>query len=542
MRAVWKTTSPAWESPDTDTSQATGRPRRYLALWLPFLSTERARRAMSRPHNDGPDDRPFVLLEKDRGALRIAAVDRLAARAGLAVGMALTEARALAPNLETAQADPEADTGLLRILCDICDMFTPLVALQGRHGLILDITGCAHLFGGERNMFQRVRRRLAGLGLTSCAAIAGTPHSASAFARYRRDTIAPLGEDEDIAKALPIAALDQDPETTLALRRAGFRTLGDLADRPSAMLTARFGAGLPNALGRILGREDICITPLRPAPGIMAEQHFAEPLGLMESLLGVLERLTQEIAGALERRGAGGRAFEASFFRSDGAVRRITVETAQATREPPSLMRLIRLKLEGLSDPLDPGFGFDALRLCVLRSEPLAERQSTWMGGTAREDGIDEIASLVDRLMARFGRENVRRFIARDTHDPVLAGGTAPYVSSGPPAPFPELEPGQPPARPLTLFAQPQWIEVMAEVPDSPPLRFRWRRILHEVARAEGPERIAPEWWRERHHARATRDYYRVEDARGHRFWIFREGLYGESDARLRWFIHGLFA
>jgi len=501
---------------------------------------------MNSPTRNERDERPFVLVEKDRGALRIAALDRVAAGIGLRIGMALTEARALWPNLEVAEANNEADTDFLRRASDLCDMFTPLVALHGRDGLILDITGCAHLFGGEEAMLGRARRRLAGLGFTTWAAMADTPDAAWAFARYRRNRIAAPGEEKIHARALPITALDQPIETTLALSRAGFRILADLADRPSHLLTARFGAGLSHALRRVLGHEDIRITPLRPAPLIVAERHFAEPLAHVESLLGALERLAQDIVEALERRGAGGRAFEASFFRSDGAVRRVMIETAQGTRDPAVLMRLLRLRIDTLTDPLDPGFGFDALRLAVHRSEPLDAQQSTLEGGTAPAEEAGEIAALVDRLTVRFGRENVRRFVGRDTHDPVRAGGSVPYLSGHAAAPFPAPEPGQPPARPLTLFEYPHLIEVLAEVPDSPPLRFRWRRVLHEVRLAEGPERIAPEWWREASgggdRPPATRDYYRIEDANGHRFWIFREGLYEDSTARPRWFMHGLFA
>lgn len=539
MGNVLKTASPM-EMPDMLASPLPGQQRRYLALWFPFLSTDRARRAMNRSVT--PDDRPFVLVEKDRGALRIAALDPVAARAGLSIGMALTEARGLWPNLEVVEAAPEADAALLHRAAEIGDMFTPLVALHGRDGLILDITGCSYLLGGEGNLAHRAHRKMAGLGLTSCVAVASTPHAAWAFARYRRNTIAKSGEEEAIARALPITALDQDTGTNLALSRAGFRTLGELADRPSSMLTARFGAGLTDALRRVLGREDIRITPLRPAPEIVSETHFPEPMGLMDSLLAMLERLTKNIVAALEKRGAGGRAFEASFFRSDGVVRRITVETAQGTRDVQSLMRLIRLKLDALADPLDPGFGFDALRLAVLRSEPLAERQSTLDGGVAHQTEARDIAALVDRLTARFGRENVQRLIARETHDPVRAAGSVAYLSHHATAPLPVLEAGQPPARPLTLFEPPHWIEAIAEVPDGPPLRFRWRRVLHEVARAEGPERIAPEWWRFGNNAPATRDYYRIENAQGHRFWVFREGFYEDSNARPRWFLHGLFA
>ena len=490
-----------------------------------------------------------MLVEKERGALRIAACDARAAGLGLHAGMALAQARARVPDIATVPADLAADAAWLASFAGACEMFTPLVALRGADGLILDITGCAHLFGGERGLGRAARRQLQRLGAQTQAAIAGTPDAAWAFARYRRGVIAQAGEEETLARALPITALDQDSETTRALNRTGFRTLADLADRPAHLLVARFGEGLVQALRRVLGHEDIRITPLRAPPDIMAERHFPEPLALMDSLLAVLERLMGDVAGRLEARGEGGRMFEAGFFRADGAVRRIVIETAQATRDVPGLLRLLRLKIEALVDPLDPGFGFDALRLAVRRSEPLHCAQHDLAGGPTAGDETRALADLVNRLVARCGSENVRRFIASDTHDPVRAGGTAPYLAGAEAqsgqkadAAWHAPEAGQPPASPLTLFAHPQPIDVLAEVPDSPPLRFRWRRVLHEVTRAEGPERIAPEWWQETSPAPATRDYYRVENVSGHRFWIFREGLYEDTTERPRWFVHGLFA
>jgi protein ImuB len=498
--------------------------------------------------NDAPDRPPLVLVEKDRGALRITALDKRAARSRLEIGMPLTEARALLPAITTVTADPQADDACLRLCAAACERFTPLVALRGKDGLVLDITGCAHLLGGEAALHQSTRHLFTRLGLTTRVTLAGTPDAAWALARFTRLDIVEAGSEAATARALPVTALDQSTETTLALVRAGLKTLGDLADRPSHLLAARFGSELVDALQRILGHEDIRITPLRAAPEIMAETHFPEPLILMDSLLAALERLAGDIGRALERRGAGGRVFEASFFRADGAVRRLRVETAEAMREPSGLMRLIRLKIGALADPLDPGFGFDALRLAVIRSDPMGEPQRELDGSAGQTDVTGEVAALVDRLVARFGRDNVRRFVAGDTHDPIHAGGTIPFLSgkaslsgkSSLPLPIPEV--GSPPARPLTLFDHPQLIEAIAEVPDAPPIRFRWRRVLHEVARAEGPERIAPEWWLAGGSAPATRDYYRIEDAQGRRFWVFREGHYEDTTARPRWFVHGLFA
>lgn len=513
-------------------------PRRYLALWLPFLSTDRARRNLGAR----PDSRPFVLAGNERGALRIAALDAVALRHGLAIGMALAEARALVPDMITAGMDAQGDATLLDACADACGMFTPLVALNGLDGLVLDITGCAHLFGGETALLRRVRRRLADLGLKTCGAIAGTPEAARAFARYRANSIVASGDEKSLARDLPLAALEQTPETTLALGRAGFSTLGDLMDRPSHLISARFGAALLDQLNRIVGDEDIRITPLRPPPEIMAEKHFPEPLAHAAQLLGVLNGLARDVSASLERRAAGARAYEASFFRADGAVRRIGIETGIATRDPAVLIRLLTLKIEALTDPLDPGFGFDAIRLDVLRSERLDTCQIALEAENRRMIEGEEIAALADRLIARLGPDKVRCFVAQDSHDPVRAGGTSPYRAGPQEAAWMALTPGEPPVRPLTLFDHPQLIEVLAEVPDSPPLRFRWRRVLHEVRLAEGPERIAPEWWRSGDPAPATRDYYRVEDARGHRFWIFREGLYDDTNTRPRWFLHGLFA
>ncbi len=454
--------------------------------------------------------------------------------------MSLAQARARAGALATQDADPAADAAFLNDCAQACEMFTPLVARDGADGLLLDITGCAHLFGGEDALRARACRRLRAAGLAARAALAATPDAARAFARFAPEGGCAPATEEARARRLPLAALECDVETALALARAGFATLGDLADRPSAALAARFGPRLTRRLDRILGREDMRITPLRAPPDIMAERHFPEPLALTESLMATLERLAIDVAVLLERRAAGGRRFEASFFRTDGMVRRLLVETAQPARDPESLMRLVRLKIDALADPLDPGFGFDAVRLAVLRSEPLHAGQTHLGEERETADDARAFAELANRLVARFGRENVRRFVARDTHDPARAAFAAPFLAAA--APWPDSAPQPVPSRPLTLFDPPQPIEdAVAEVPDGPPRRFRWRRVLHEVAAAEGPERIAPEWWRAPQDA-PTRDYYRVEDSEGRRFWLFREGFYAHERGAPRWFLHGLFA
>ena len=484
--------------------------------------------------------------------MRIVATDRAASALGITLGMTLVTARAQKPDLEVRDHDPQADDIFLNHLAQACEIFTPLVALDGRHGLMLDITGCAHLFGGEVELRLRVCHRLARFRVEAFATLAGTPDAAHALVRFASVAIVMPERDGDAARSLPVDALEMGKDTSLALIRAGLKTLGDLADRPSTVLAARFGMALTQKLGRIFGQDDWRITPLRSLPDCIAERHFVDPVAETDTILDVLEKLAIETNLLMERRALGGRLFEISLFRSDGVVRRLAIETGQAIRDAGALTRLIRLRIETLADALDPGFGFDALRLSVLRSEALAPVQKRLEGG---EEGDLAVAELVDRLITRFGRSRVLHFAAHDTHDPVRASALVSVVRGDRPEHWPEQEPGEPPLRPLTLFDPPQPVEALAEVPDGPPMRFRWRRVLHEVTRAEGPERIAPEWWFQDHvmqdHATGqselpTRDYYRVEDRQGRRFWLFREGLFEDQQTHRgqhpRWYMHGLFA
>ena len=483
-----------------------------------------------------PVEAPLALVGRESGILTLTAVDARGHELGLRTGMTLAAARARIPALHVEPENVEANTALLRRLADMCETFTPLVALAPPDGLMLDISGCAHLFGGEARLRRDVSEKTTGFGLTTCAVVAGTPDAARALARQGRNDVVPPGADYKETTALPVSVLELGPERTLALMRAGLTLLGDLTSRPSRLLSARFGEDVTMRLRRVVGEQDVRLTALRPAPDIMAERRFVEPISLLESLISALQALAQEIAGRLEQRGRGGRRFEAVFVRADGFVRRIALETAQPARDPESLLRLLRLRLDALSDPLDPGFGFDAIRLSVLASEPLPARQ-TELDGRESEDA--DFGELVDSLIARFGGDRVLRFEARETHDPTRAGCVRSAAAAGASTVWPQPEEGGAPARPLTLFDPPQAIVATAEVPDGPPLQFTWRRMQHRVVYAEGPERIAAEWWRS--HA-PTRDYYRVENAHGRRFWLFRLGLYEREPNVPRWYIHGLFA
>ncbi|HZG32739.1 MAG TPA: DNA polymerase Y family protein [Sphingopyxis sp.] len=511
----------------TDKSSGT---RRYLALFFPWLPAERWLRSAPRP-----PDAPLVFAEKARGALRLASVDPAAQAAGLAPGMPLADARARVPELLVVAHDPVADAAWLDRLALGCNRYTPLVAIDAPDGLILDIAGADHLFGGEAGLIADVEMRLARLGMHVRIALGPTADAARALARYQTR---PAPDETQAVRRLPVAALELEPEATTALVRAGLKTIGELANRPMANIAARFGADAVDALRRILGDAPSPLDPRIAPPPVAAERRFAEPLGSTAHATKVLAELVGEAMEELGERGKGGRHFRATFFRSDGLARSIAIETGHPTRDTALVMRLFAERMDSLADPLDPGFGFDMIRLAVPRLEALGATQLRLEGGAVRDPVIDE---LVDRMTTRLGRKQVKRLLAADTHIPEQVQLALPAIDAPPPAPWQTPEPGEPPARPFHLFDPPQPIEVIAEVPDGPPHQFRWRRQAHAVRRYEGPERIAAEWWRRRDNAGLTRDYYRVEDAQGRRYWLFRHGLYDEKPDP-RWYIHGVFA
>jgi protein ImuB len=485
-------------------------------------------------------DLPLVITEKIKGTQRLVAISPEAKSAGLSVGMTLADSMARIPDLWVEEIDRHANTALLDRIAEDCDRFTPVVVIDGADGLILDITGCDHIFGGEEKMRRAVTQRFRSSGFHVRAVIASAPAAACALARYGRTAIVSPGEDAAAVRSLPIAALELEEKDRIAISRAGLKTIGALADRPSMIFSARFGEEMTLRLRRLQGVAVTPLTPRRAIPVLWAERRFPEPIGRTEDVEAVLLDLGHEIGARLGERREGGRVFEASYFRSDGAVRRISIETGRPIRDAKVLLRLFREKIGALVDPIDPGFGFDLIRLSVPVADPLDALQPG-LDGHAIES--DEIADLADRLSARFGETRVVSFLPEDTHDPDRAARSAPAIFNPlMSAVWPAPEPEEPPLRPLHMFDPPQPVSnVMAEVPDGPPLRFSWRRREYHVARAEGPERIAPEWWRAKPEER-TRDYYRIEDAEGRRFWLFRAGAYGDESEKPVWFMHGLFA
>jgi protein ImuB len=573
-------------------------------VWLRRLSTDRIERRLS-----ASAEGPRVVVASIEQAQRIVALNDAAARLRLKPGMPLADARAMYPSLPVAEADFEADRRLLEAVADWGDRYTPLVGLDPPDGLLLDITGCAHLFGGEAALARDLVARLARQGFRTRIAIADTVGGAWAVARGRarpltpssllnarrnplpqgaraRDAhaehsvaIVPRGETAAAVLPLPVAALRIEPEIAAGLATMGLPRVADIAARPRAPLAARFGEILIRRLDQALGRADEPITPRLPVPTAMAEQRFAEPIMLEADVLGTIEQLARQLACVLERRGEGARLVQVALFRTDGAVHRLEIGTGAPLREPARVRKLFEERLVALGDACDPGFGYDVIRLSALITERIDPAQTGLAGG----DRAEELAHLIDRLGARFGLRRVTRLVPRDTHIPEFAVAAVPAHAVAYPGrsaardgalqtrnPRLMQQPGSrisdapltrciasgtqvessvqdtlSPARPIRLFERPELVEAIAQVPDGPPVRFSWRHVTHQVARAEGPERIAMEWWRDDRGNKLTRDYFRVESQNGLRAWLYREGLF-EREIRPpeqpRWYLHGLFA
>jgi protein ImuB len=513
--------------------------QRILSLWLERLSTDRIARQWREPPS------PLVVFGRRGNLDLVLAVDAAAERLGLTAGLALAQARAMHPTLAAVPEDQTADARLLDAIAETCQRYTPLVAIDPPDGILLDIGGCAHLFGGEDKLRADLLVRMTRLGYSARAAIAATIGAASAAARFGNATTQAdsTRDARERLAPLPLAALRLPDETVAALTRVGLKRIGDILDLPRSPLAARFGADLLRQLDRALGREDEPLTPRLPVAPYVAEKSFHEPIAREEDVLASVERLAARLKTALAARGAGARRLELALFRTDGAVKRIAAGTSRPVRDPQAIRALFVERLAALGDEIDPGFGFDLARLSVLNAELCPDEQ---IGLGTREDQI-ELDRLVDRLSARLGRQRVSRLLARDSHIPELAVAVMPAQAMtrgefGWDA-FRRFraEAGLS-SRPLRLLAKPELIaDVFALVPDGPPARFRWRRVLHEVVRAEGPERIEGAWWSEK--GGPARDYFRVEDKAGLRFWLFRAGLYRDmTPSPPRWFVHGMYA
>ena len=524
--------------------------RRVMYLWLPRWPIDRLRLSHRKASAAPVEEIPFATVADAAGRRLLAAVNSAATAAGLGPGMPLADALSFLPGLATVPAKPAEDAAALRRLAEWCGRYSPWTAPDGADGVRIEITGSAHLWGGEAALAGDLMARLDRRHVTGRITIADTLGAAWAMARFAEAgesiIILPLGGSCAALAPLPVEALRLDPITAQGLRRVGLKRVGDLYAMPREALARRFGETIAQLLDQALDHLPEPLSPLGEAPSRRVRLSFAEPITEPSDLMLATERLTADLVRRLAQEGTGARRLDLGFHRVDGRVERIQLGTARPSRDPHHLAALFKEQL----DTVDPGFGVEDMILAAFAVEPLPPEQIGFPGHLVRNEPSD-IAPLLDRLGNRLGLAALSRLEARESHIPERASvWVPPYLTIKTPSPPLGVErsgvrwgiSGKSP-RPIRLFEPPEPVEAFWLLPDDPPFRFMWRRRRHRVTRADGPERIADEWWQPEGSGEvdAIRDYYRVEDEEGRRFWLFRAGLHGH-DRPPRWFVHGVFS
>ncbi|MDX2266447.1 MAG: DNA polymerase Y family protein [Hyphomicrobiales bacterium] len=512
--------------------------RRWVCVWLPRFRTDRLERR--RRETEAPHDQPLAIIAPGKGGNRLVAVNAAAARVGLRAGILLTDATAIEPGLKALPQDGPGETAELKRLALWLRRYSPHVAPDGDDGLWIDITGAAHLFGGEQALLRDIARRFHRAGLACRAAVASTHAAAWGLARFAAAplSVVAIGEDRDALSPLPVRALNIAEDKAALLDRLGLKTVGQLVSMPRSALRSRFGETVCERLEQALGLAGEGLTSLGYEPVYGGRIDFAEPVTTLDAIEQVTQRLIEQTAAQLVGDGKGARRFTLTVFDTQGGSVDVNLALARASHDPAHIARVFKERFTALEGRFDETLGFDAAALRARRVEVIKPQQSDLTdGGDRGANDKHALTALFDRLSARLGKGAVTRFAFPQSHMPERASITVSALQKAPPPVRPITGP-----RPFLLLPRAELVTVMAELPDYPPRRFTWRRVHHRVVKAEGPERIEAEWWRAREDDAPPRDYYRVEDDGGRRFWLYREGFYAAGNDPPRWFMHGLFA
>ncbi|WP_323785680.1 DNA polymerase Y family protein [Thalassovita sp.] len=478
--------------------------KRVVCIWFPRLASDRVLRAR-------PVDGPFALTLRESNTERIYCLNAQAERLGLHRGMSFADARAFCPDLVSRPARPDLDARFLAALRRWATRYCPWVGREGVDGLVLDVTGSAHLWGGEAEMLADMRAGAARAGLTIRLGIAETRGAAWAFAHY--------GKGEDGLAGLPVAALRLDDKVVTALQRLGLRSIGDLSGAARAPLARRFGPGLMLRLDQALGTVLEPVGPENDPPHYGVRMTLPDPIGLSGDVMGVTARLLAPLCDKLKAQETGARTLTLTLRRVDQGSQQVELRLAAPMRDP---QRILPLFERGVG-AVDAGFGIDQIRLEATLVEPLPVQQ---IGST--QVSPDRLDDLISRIGTRIGLENIQRFLPADSHIPERGFIIAPAAFSAAQGGWVALRP-----RPLRLFAP----VPIAGTGNRPPERFRWRRMRLTTGRATGPERIAPEWWFSDDNWRmGVRDYWKVDTREGRRLWLFY------TPQNPAWFVQGEFA
>lgn len=498
--------------------------KRLMAIWFPQLLAEGMLRR--RPHLK---DALFVLAAPDHGRMRITAVGPLAQKHGVAVGMAVADARALVTNIQVLDDEPQLPLRLLTSLGNWCIRYTPVVATDLPDGLLLDVSGCAHLWGGEAKYAADIHARLEGFGYTTRIAIGGTMGTAWALARYGKQPVmlAPSGEERSALMPLPPAALRLEDPIVARLQKLGFYAIGHFIHMGRSILRRRFGVGLLDRMDQALGWKEEPLTPLQPAEPYQQRLPCLEPIVTRSGIEIALQQLLNSLCERLVKEGKGLRKAVFKAYRVDGEVQSIEIGTHLPSQQATHLFKLFELKIE----QIEPALGIE---LFVLEAPNVQKarisQEALWHTSTVNDT---RLAQLLDQLTGKLGKDIVHRYLPDEHNWPERSARQAKELSEQPATNWQEHRP-----RPIRLLRNPEPVEVAAPIPDYPPMHFRHKGQLHTIKKADGPERIEREWWIDQGE---HRDYYVVEDDKGERFWLFRLGHY-TGDKPHQWYLHGFFA
>ncbi|MDH4438961.1 MAG: DNA polymerase Y family protein [Rhizobium sp.] len=501
---------------------------RVVSIYLPDLPTDRIRRADPAI----PAEQAIAVIAKSGSKRWVSAADAAAKAAGLRVGMPAAKAQALFQGLMMIDADPAADAAALeRISLWALAQYSPIVATDGSDGIVMDTDGADHLRGGELLMLTGIVNRFQARGLTARVAIADTQGAAHACARAinRNTVIVPHGETVRAVEHLPISLLRLPENTVRDLQTLGFRTIGELSATARAPLTLRFGPEIARRLDQTFGRLSEPIEPVRSPELIEVSRTFQEPIGAAETINKYVGRLVVQLCDALQSQGLGVRRADLIVHRVDNTVQAIRAGTAKPARDVAWLTKLFRDRTE----KIDPGFGIEKLTLIAIMAEPLDEAQRS---SDLVEDQVQDITPLIDIFGNRGQRVYRLAPVASDVPERSVQRIAA--VADDVTVSWSHHWP-----RPVRLLAYPELIDVIALLPDHPPVAVTWRGKRRKVKRADGPERIFGEWWQRTSEWAAVRDYFIIEDEGGERLWIFRagDGVDGGTGSH-KWFVQGIFA
>jgi protein ImuB len=469
----------------------------------------------------------MVTVVQDGNRRVIAAVDDAARALRLRPGMTVAHAQSLIPDLVLMDARPDDDETALTQLALWCTRYSPLVTPDPPAGVFIDIAGSAHLFKGEAALMEDLASRLTEAKFAAKLAIADTPGCAWAMARFGKDKIVPPGRMSDALGPLPVAALRLPAHTIESLSDVGIERIAQLASKPRASLQTRFGGDLLLRFDQALGTAREALTSLQPPEVPFATLSFVDPISTPENLQLVIKKLCEILTRDLELRGLGARRLDLVFLRVDNITQAVRIGTSRPNRDQKHLSKLLEERLV----LVDPGFGIERATLTASWVEALSERQT--IGRHVTDDGAEaDIGPLVDSLRTRLGHDRVFRLAPVESEIPERAVKRITPVAAANGLSWPDDLP-----RPARLLIPPELVTAVAQIPDSPPIFFVWRKVRHRVIKADGPERILGEWWVSDKDLNLQRDYYRVECTGGERFWLFRDA---PSDAGGRWWLHGL--